>query len=382
MDSHLSHSLELPMKTGMMRKRANQLLWIWTLGLAVGASGTAQTPTHNGGATPALAKSSIRRSRATDPIRPTANRAASQRVRVDKVLMAVANDVLLESQVERDVRSLRDATPAERKARRLQLIEEFINTTTFADIGRTSSQLPAEELVKRVGAMVDDDLDNLIRETPGGLNAVQDNLARINKTLADVRHEKELEQLYNVGLYSINAAYAGSASAMVTPRQMKAFYDAHLDEFRRPASATIRMLTIEPAPGQTFDALVEAIDEARTAFRHRQISLDEFAQRFGARRHKEQTIEVGGGNTVVYKRVFDSTSPLAVRDSMLIRKPRHVSVLIVTGRAAESVQPFLSERTQDQIRRYLRGQMMNQRHEVEQRRRRTRTFVWPPAILN
>ncbi|MEM7201227.1 MAG: peptidyl-prolyl cis-trans isomerase [Planctomycetota bacterium] len=203
----------------------------------------------------------------------------------DRVLGFLGDDVILESNLRAELQAQitaaenegRTPTRAEIEAWRRGAQARIIREQALVQAAKTLPGTTREAVDRMVDSVMQDFQREQV-ERAGSWNKLTEELGILGKTWDTIREERRTNTLAALAEQtSLLGKYRDRVALMVTPRDMRRFYDENLEQFVEQESADIEIVAI---PSSSADAAARAAAAAE-AWRVPGATAESIADRFG-----------------------------------------------------------------------------------------------------
>ena len=171
---------------------------------------------------------------------------------VDNVVAMIGDKALLWSTIKDEVSARvtgrvnagQKVTDADRFEFAKEALQGFVHSEILAQSARVSGPLTPSELNDRIAAELQLYLDEQVQKW-GSFNQYMRALEEQNMTWEDVSREYREDLLRAMTLSSLRARYHTNKNLIVTPRQMRRFYEQNLDRYRSKGGVDVDRIAFQ-----------------------------------------------------------------------------------------------------------------------------------------
>ncbi|MCA8968580.1 MAG: peptidyl-prolyl cis-trans isomerase [Planctomycetes bacterium] len=311
---------------------------------------------------------------------------AHDEVLFDEVLAIVNADVVTRSQIQESLALEADTllrnrsgdgasnrlTPAEMADIERKLVRLRVRDHLLADSVDTLGVDPrrVESIVNR---LVDERLAAEEREAGGALQYLE-RLKERSTTYESRRDELRSEFRRQIAFSEHLKEARVASQLLVSPRELRQYYDAHKDAFTRKDSADLELLRF---PATTDASVIQKAKEGLASG----ANLDVIAKETGAEADRVDGMQPGD-NTLEVLRDFAFADGRSVGDvSEPLARGSSIWLLRLHARTVGGVRPFSDESVQQEMRTQLAQERQNALLEKLFGEEQRRTQFWPPDLF-
>lgn len=306
----------------------------------------------------------------------------------DGVRVIIGDRVILQSTLEREIRSQIEAmgmasnTPLAREDElriRDQVMTRFARDEVWIEYGKSLGERDPKQFEQAIDSEVDSQLKDEIRASGGMLQFDRD-VGDLGTSWTDLRRQKRNSILTQIAKRNAIAPLINNQGLLVTPREIRAYFDEHPEQFSQPETADIQRIgfSIERDPAATQ----ARVQEAAVAWRAGTMSASQIAKQYGGIALETQRDVRPGDADERSKELKNFAATHKIGEvSDPIRSGRKFFTLLRVEAKTEAIEvAFTDPLVQMRIRERLAEiHYVDWQNDVLRRKRRN-IYTWPPAL--
>ncbi|MCA8944328.1 MAG: peptidyl-prolyl cis-trans isomerase [Planctomycetes bacterium] len=300
---------------------------------------------------------------------------------VDQVEAVIGDHVLLQSQLRREVESRiagREFSAEQIRALTDEVVFDLVREQIWVQYGKSLVERSPQNLDEFVEQRVDEQIAEEIRQS-GSFLRYESELGLLGDSWSETRRRRRNRILEEWGRVSAVSQLARQRSLLVRPAEIREFFEAHIDQFQRPASADVSRVGFR-IQGNAEDAQ-ERATRAAEAWRAEDLAPLVVAERFqGIEMNALLRIEdTADDPRAPFLKKFAAEHPAGFVSEPIQRGNFFLLLRVETKREAKTAT-FDDPDVQATIRNKLAEQRIDARQDQVMRSKAREIYVWPPAL--
>ncbi len=314
---------------------------------------------------------------------PDPNNATQQppsRVLIDGVRAVIGDRVILQSTVQREMARQyadQELTEAERTRLEFDIVREIAKEEIWVQIGKVIGSQDPEEFEETIDSLVQDYLDEQVQEY-GSFARMDEELRATQtswQTLAQEQRAKILRD--SARQHAIRERFKDGISLLVTPRELREYYDANPETFEAVERALVAGVLFRP----TRDVEQRAASAAAAWRADPLLTRENVAERFGG--NAMQVMEVNRDS--IGSLIPPVTDIAREGTTGTVSEPTpyrgNILVLKILDKQSRAAMAFDDINTQNLIRRFLVDRKMRDLEGRILQWKFEKIQTWPPELM-